>query len=665
MLVHLFLATAGWRLSLVGQHAFRQTQTALTSYWMLRGSPFLAYETPVFGPPWSIPFEFPLYQSLVAAWSRLSGMALDQSGRTVSLAFFYMVPLLIVWLTRKLRLPVMTAVLFAVLYLTSPLYLFWSRAFLIETTAMALSLAYLAAAAAGVKTGRMPLLIGAALLGSLAGVVKVTTFAGALASVCVFGLACIWRDRPPAREIVRFASLALAFPLLPTLWWTRFADAVKIQNPLQHMLSGELTAWTFGQPGLRFTRAFWSVLFHRRFPDLLGDLWLPVLAIALCAAVYQRRKIPAFAVAAVFGYWAATLVFAPLHYIHSYYPCGAAAYLYLGLAVLGGALWPSSRPKQLVFAALSVMLAAGNLAEYRREYRPSVFPPPHPFLAVAQFVKAHTSPPDVILIYGNSWNPIIPYYGERRAIMDTLYRPLDSPEMAQSIAGLRPGQRITAVVACLKAREGWYATLVAGSAARLGMAAAWSFDNGKCRVFLARPEAPPPAAPPNVDLARADALLSKIAEKRSSALAGPLGPNPLFEGLNWRLLSGSPFPPAPMEDPGGQPAILADPDTRLSVAVPSSASGVHLEFGIGDYAWKTGHTPAVDFAVMAVRSAGAGLQLWSRPLAPGIRRSDRGEQSVTLKLPEGTDALILTTTSVSRTPAHRAYWSGVRFQAAR
>src|ERR1700722_9222047 len=55
-----------WNDPLLGMHSFRQTQTAITSYWILRGSPWLAYHTPVFGAPWSIPFEFPMYQLLVA-----------------------------------------------------------------------------------------------------------------------------------------------------------------------------------------------------------------------------------------------------------------------------------------------------------------------------------------------------------------------------------------------------------------------------------------------------------------------------------------------------------------------------------------------------------------------------------------------------------------------
>jgi hypothetical protein len=39
-------------------YAFRQTQTALTAYWFMQEGFKLAYETPVGGRPWSIPFEF-------------------------------------------------------------------------------------------------------------------------------------------------------------------------------------------------------------------------------------------------------------------------------------------------------------------------------------------------------------------------------------------------------------------------------------------------------------------------------------------------------------------------------------------------------------------------------------------------------------------------------
>jgi hypothetical protein len=48
---------------LIDRHEFRQTQTALSALFMQPGlEGLLNYETPVLGAPWSIPFEFPLFQ---------------------------------------------------------------------------------------------------------------------------------------------------------------------------------------------------------------------------------------------------------------------------------------------------------------------------------------------------------------------------------------------------------------------------------------------------------------------------------------------------------------------------------------------------------------------------------------------------------------------------
>jgi hypothetical protein len=40
---------------------------------MLEHGAWLKYEDPVMGPPWSLPFEFPLYQWIVAESVRLTG----------------------------------------------------------------------------------------------------------------------------------------------------------------------------------------------------------------------------------------------------------------------------------------------------------------------------------------------------------------------------------------------------------------------------------------------------------------------------------------------------------------------------------------------------------------------------------------------------------------
>ena len=71
-------ATLGWKsLNLPGCE-FRQTQTAVSAFFIQREHNFsLAYPTPVLGKPWSIPLEFPLYQWTVVVVSDGLGVALD------------------------------------------------------------------------------------------------------------------------------------------------------------------------------------------------------------------------------------------------------------------------------------------------------------------------------------------------------------------------------------------------------------------------------------------------------------------------------------------------------------------------------------------------------------------------------------------------------------
>src|SRR5262249_34319229 len=74
-------ASIGWHHTVLDSLAFRQAQTALTAYFMVGRTPCLAYETPVVGPPWSIPFELPVYQWIVAAVVTFCHTPMDETGR--------------------------------------------------------------------------------------------------------------------------------------------------------------------------------------------------------------------------------------------------------------------------------------------------------------------------------------------------------------------------------------------------------------------------------------------------------------------------------------------------------------------------------------------------------------------------------------------------------
>lgn len=93
-------------------YSFRQTQTALTAYWFVKNGFSLAYETPVGGPPWSIPFEFPVYQYIVALASQITNNSLDATGRAVSFLFLVLCLIPVRAITKKFEY-----FLFSILYI--------------------------------------------------------------------------------------------------------------------------------------------------------------------------------------------------------------------------------------------------------------------------------------------------------------------------------------------------------------------------------------------------------------------------------------------------------------------------------------------------------------------------------------------------------------------
>ena len=155
----------------------RQTQTALSAFWMAKQGFRLSYETPVFGYPWSIPFEFPIYQEIVALLSR-ARLSIDVAGRIVNF-LFYIGTLYPLWiLSNALKLKQSTWLTIAVLFLASPLYVYWSRTIMIESCALFFSVVGLALVALYLnQANRSPIVLVLAFVGfSLAALTKGTTY---------------------------------------------------------------------------------------------------------------------------------------------------------------------------------------------------------------------------------------------------------------------------------------------------------------------------------------------------------------------------------------------------------------------------------------------------------------------------------------------------------
>jgi hypothetical protein len=646
----------------VERHGFRQTQTAISAFWLSRGSPLLAYETPVLGPPWAIPFEFPFYQWTVSLLSSSTHMPIDQSGRAIGLLFFYggLVP--VAWLVRRLLLPPSVLVTFALLYLASPLYLFWSRTVLVETTAMTLSLAYLCSAVVSIyRPFRWRRCASASAFGLLAASVKITTFAGGLLGASLFCL-FLWIRRRPGIKFIVYSLVPLLSPVAAGLAWTWFADGFKMRNPLQFLGSDELAHWNLGVLSLRMSRAFWVVMGHRMLGDLLGRAWPIILVASVVVAIvhYKGRRI-GIGTVSVLAFCVGPLVFANLYYVHDYYPCGGAAYLYLALAVLWGSVWHAKRLDPRITYALLLIFLVGSAYTYHRNYYPDLRSTKSPFVDTAMFLKSVLSRNEIVIIYGTDWDSTIAYYSEHRAIMDRLYRSIHSAQLVDSLGNLRPGQRVGAVVGCAEARDGWYRSRVLNTAMAFGLSSQPAFQNSDCSVYLAASRRQESPNTPSSSLVESPDDTWWVMPAFGASPQLPTLVNPSLEGLGLAPLMHDPSRTAPIEGPAGVVAILANPGTQLVVTVPAQSARVIVRYGVKAYAWRVHELPPVTFEMIAVHEE-QHTTIWRRSLDPARQTGDRGIQESVVPMPPGSRQMILGTMATKNSISHRAYWSGIEFR---
>lgn len=70
-------------------HSFRQTQTAITVWTFVEeGISLCGYQTPVFGPPWRLPLEFPVFQVSAYLLTKMGITNIDVACRATNITSF-------------------------------------------------------------------------------------------------------------------------------------------------------------------------------------------------------------------------------------------------------------------------------------------------------------------------------------------------------------------------------------------------------------------------------------------------------------------------------------------------------------------------------------------------------------------------------------------------
>ena len=459
-LLALVLMTWALEKPLLGPHSFRQTQTALSTAYMAENPRmFFDYITPVLGKPWPIPQEVPIFQWVVARFHNLTKASLDESGQLISAFFWFLCLVPIAQLGRTLNFPLEARWLMAAVCLATPLYLFWGRAFLIETTGTFLALSMVVCACRAVAERRLAWIVGTLILGVLAALGKVTTWAvaaGVAILLVVFGRGWPKRD---SLSWLGGALLAIVVPFGAAKLWLKWADSVKACNPFARELiissSPNQAAWNYGTLEQKLSPDVWAHIFrHIQEGLLVAPAWLGILLVAgilLAGAIASPRRI---ALVGIFlaGFAAGPIIFTNLYFEHSYYWCANGIWLLMAVGTGLTGLWEEGGFRQRITAlVLSALLVLGGFAAWFQRYLPILQSLPSRQQLEQSWIKpvqALVPRERTLLIVGNDWNPNSLYYAGRKGIAFPIFAsiPFPGPQLAESLALLSPEESLGAVV---------------------------------------------------------------------------------------------------------------------------------------------------------------------------------------------------------------------------
>ncbi len=633
----LWVMTRAWNASLLDRTQFRQTQTAMTAQWMQKEGFHLAYPLPVFGPPWSVPLEFPLYQWLVARLSGATGISLVAAGRALSIAFFLAGLPAIYGLAKTIEPDWRRRLLIPAAVVTAPVCLFYSRSVMIESCAASLAVWYLFAHVRSLQLPDWRWTAVSAATGVLAALVKVTTFALFGIPAALYTLYRIWkflrptpteRPGPGLLRILTASVLPAAATLATALWWIAYSDSIKRTNPFAAVFTSEnLTTWNYGAALQRLDPVFWRITGYQ-----FSHSMLPWSAIILLAAGFTLIA-PAYRRAALIcssGFLIGPLLFSNLYAIHEYYSFPSAFFALAAAGIILAGMLETRR----IGAPVKTLVLAGFLGlqalNFYRDFADTLEHPPPPPPPLAEIIRQVVPVGGIVLYYGWDWNTLIPYYAQRRAIMVPNGRDEDT-EVLRSVLARVPAGQVSAMV--VKGAVDQDGGVIGWRTRLLNLAAAPVAKSADGDLYVPETEIPSLQSrlagrhyqevrldfsdPPEH---RDPRLIEEIPDPgRFSAVASP-APFGVFSP--WKIV---------VDNLAGRPVIFANAPSELHINAPAGATRIDATVGLNDAAIK-GPTPTdgVEVVIFELLPSGHHRVLYRRDLNPLTQTADRGPQQISL-----------------------------------
>jgi hypothetical protein len=255
----------------------------------------------------------------------------------------------------------------------------------------------------------------------------------------------------PTPAMIAGALVVLA-PVAVGWTWHGHADALKSRNPLAWALSSDafVRDWVLGPAGLRAEPGTRTVLWERNIPESAGHVVVLVAAGLGVLIARRRRALFTLAVLVPIAHFAA---FTPLHLGHAYEQYGAGLFFPVATGLAAAALLEAGGWRRPLAWALVALAAVSCVGTWRESMLPlqrrDAYRRPAWFVRLASTLAESTQPDEMLLGFGLSANPEVPYYARRRALMwpDWADPSPDGDDVEVALEGLQ-GQKVGALFSC-------------------------------------------------------------------------------------------------------------------------------------------------------------------------------------------------------------------------
>lgn len=424
LLVHFLLATANWGSGFMIGHEFRQTQTAIITQYIDQQHNFGPYyETPILGKPWAFPLELPVYQWCVVGVMRWWELPDFQAARSVSLACFYLTLPALYLLLAGFRVPPVERLVVLAPLLVCPIYLFYSRSFLIDPMAAMFSAWFLATFVQSLQRRRWWWFGLATVTATLGILIKSVVFAVWLFPAVLYGgwiLGSELKNRTGPRGIFRTLGWGVGPVILPYLafrQWILFTDALKASHPgAYEFTSTELSQGNFGTFSLtsRIDPETWRVM-AERWAETVGAYWFIGLTLAVGLALNPQWWRP---IIGLTGLWMFGQLAFPYAYAYQdYYFYAGTFFLMMAMGVIMWGLL-ASQWIPVWGALLLALLPVGTMLQgYWTGYGKMQRVVSNGGSGMTALLRDMLPQESVIMGLGFDWSATIPYYSGHRALM--------------------------------------------------------------------------------------------------------------------------------------------------------------------------------------------------------------------------------------------------------